>query len=120
MNQTIMATVREFCNLTPTDDSFDVELKIHSTSAIFELEQLGVQIPQSFMLDSTKLWSDYLGDRTDLEAVKSYICMYTRLLFDPPANSFLVNSIQSNLDRLAWRIREHNEPTEPEEEPIYD
>lgn len=110
MSKPILETVREFCNLTVIDTSFDAELMIHANTAIFELEQLGVPIPKDFVLSPMVKWSDYLGDRTDLEAVKSYICMYTRLLFDPPTNSFLVSSTQSSMDRLAWRIREHTEP----------
>lgn len=106
----ILETIRTYCGLPAEDDCFDGEFLILTNGVIFELEQLGVN-PNGFVL-STKdqLWKDYIGTREDLEVVKSYICISVRLTFDPPGNSFLITALQQQLEKYAWRIREHMEP----------
>lgn len=106
----MLKEIRSYCDIPEDDTCFDTTLKIHTNGAIFELEQVGVD-PKDFILSNdTQSWADYLGERKDLELVKTYICMYVKLNFDPPANSFLVASIEQKLERFAWRIREHTEP----------
>lgn len=101
----ILGTVREI--LVSTDErSFDSDLIMYINSAISTLDQLGVGPEEGFYVkDDSDTWSDYLGeDSMILELVKTYICQKVRLIFDPPANSFLVDAIKTNIDELAWRI----------------
>jgi hypothetical protein len=47
------------------------------------------------------MWTDFIGpDRKDLEAVKSYVYLKVRLIFDPPQSSFLVDAIKSQISEL--------------------
>lgn len=105
----ILKTIRKYCTVPEDDDCFDGELIILTNGVIFELEQLGVE-PNGFVLsDDTQLWTEYIGTRTDLEVIKGYICISVKLTFDPPGNSFLITALQQQLDKYAWRIREHME-----------
>ena len=107
MNESILSTIKKLCHIDAEDPSFDQDIALHINTAIFELEQVGVAHQTGFIVfDKTQSWTDYLGDRTDIEAVKSCIYMKVRLLFDPPTNSFLVESMNKQIEQLMWRIRE--------------
>ena len=47
---------------------------------------------------------DRLHANGKLEAVKSYIPLQVRLLFDPPSNSFLVESIKDEMAKFEFRL----------------
>jgi hypothetical protein len=91
---------------------FDVDVRININSALMALNQLGIGPYEGlFVEDDTTLWSDLLGERKDLEAVKTYIYLKTRLGFDPPANSFLVSSFKEQITELEWRLNVQAERT---------
>ena len=48
-------------------------------------------------------------DRTDLEAVKSYLYIRVRLLFDPPQSSFLLGALEKQADEFLWRLANSTE-----------
>ena len=51
----------------------------------------------------------------NLEAVKSYIGYKVRLLFDPPSNSSITESINRVISELEWRLNveaEHKKESE--------
>lgn len=110
MNKSILTTIKKLCHIDEDDTSFDPDLSIHINTAIFELEQVGVAHQDGFVVfDKTQTWEDYIGTRTDIEAIKSCIYLKVRLMFDPPSNSFLVESSNKQIDQLMWRIREQTE-----------
>lgn len=45
-----------------------------------------------------------MGDRTDAEFVKTYICSKTKLLFDPPNNSAALTALNNIIAEYEWRI----------------
>lgn len=69
------------------------------------LAQLGIGPDDGFVCTGKdQTWTDYLGDFAYLEAVKTFIYLKTRLVFDPPQNSFLVSAIQDQITELTWRL----------------
>ena len=54
-------------------------------------------------------WNDFLSDATWFESVKSYMYLRVRLLFDPPQNGTLMNSIEKQIDEFEWRCRTEQE-----------
>lgn len=86
------------------EQPFMTDLIIHINSVIAILAQRGVGPEEGFAVTgSTETWQDWLGDRKDLEMVKSLMYMRIRLMFDPPQNSFLVNSMEKLCDEYEWR-----------------
>lgn len=60
-------------------------------------------------------WSTYLEDIWDttnlyssssinLEGVKIYIYLKTKLIFDPPSNTNVIEAMNNNLKELEWRM----------------
>lgn len=105
MDDSILNTIKKMLGLEPDYDAFDTDVIVNINMCLSILNQLGIKSPTAFKITSAEeTWSDILGDRIDLEMVKNYIYLKTRLMFDPPANSFTINSINEQIKEIEWRI----------------
>lgn len=115
----ILTSVKQTLGIESTVTAFDVEIIQAINSALMMLDQLGIGPEGGFVITSeSEVWTDLLGDYTNLEAVKSYIYLRTRLLFDPPTTAHLIDAIERQIKELEWRLtikREENLIIEEEE-----
>lgn len=111
IQSSILYTIKKMLGLDPDYDAFDVDIVVLINSAFMTLSQLGVGPSSGYQINgSDETWSDFLGeDENKLSAVKSYIYLKTRLVFDPPGNSFVVSSIESHIKELEWRLNVRTE-----------
>jgi hypothetical protein len=122
MTDSILNTIKKLLGIPTTDTAFDDEILTHINSVMMTLQQLGVGPDEVFSIeDANGTWSQFLVNPSMYAAVKSYIYLKVRLLFDPPTNSFLTAAIQKQIDELEFRLSVQvpipPEPvTEPEEE----
>lgn len=101
----ILVDVKKGCGVPDWDDGFDQELVIYINNAIFTLAQLGVGPPGGINITGSKeTWKAIVEGRKDLEAVKTYVILKTRLVFDPPSSSFVVEAIKNQISELEWRL----------------
>ena len=109
--ENILGSIKKLLGIDEADLNFDQELIIHINSVFMVLNQLGVGPVGGFKISSNEeVWTDFVGTRLDLESVKSYIYLKVRLLFDPPQNSFLVGSIEKQIEEQEWRLQVQVEP----------
>ena len=104
-NDSILTSIKKLLGIQEEYDHFDPEIIIHINSVFAILHQLGVG-PQDEMFsitDKTSKWEDFLTDEKEIKLVESYMYLRVRLLFDPPANSFLVNSIEKQIEEFEFR-----------------
>lgn len=94
------------------DTSFDDDLIMHINSTFMILNQLGVGNSGFMIADDTSKWSDFLGSENlpFLAATKTYVSDSVKLIFDPPANSFLVNAIEKRMKEYEWRLNAQSDP----------
>jgi hypothetical protein len=112
--ESILTSIKNLLGIEATDTNFDVDIIMGINSALFNVNQLAIGPTDGFRItDATTTWSDLLGARIDLEAVKTYIYLKVRLLFDPPQMGYLVESINKQCLELEWRL---NVQVESEEE----
>ena len=105
MTNSILDSTKHALGVGADYDVFDPDIMMHINSAIFTLSQVGVGPTPVFRLEGNQqTWDDYLGERTDLEAVKSYLYIRVRLLFDPPQTSFHLNALEKQADEYLWRL----------------
>jgi hypothetical protein len=84
---------------------FDADLIMHINSVFAILTQIGVGPSEGFSIeDNTDVWTDFIQDNKKLESVKSYTYMKVKLLFDPPINSSVIESMNRIISELEWRI----------------
>ena len=72
-------------------------------SAFERLSTLGIGPDEGFrIIDDTATWSDYLYDGKVLDSVKTYVYFKTRLVFDPPTSSFVLESMNKQIAELEF------------------
>ena len=110
-NESILSSIARMI-LGSFDDSgseganpFETDLIIHINSALSTLTQLGVGSEDGFRVTGAGVTcEDFVGEsRDDIEMIKSYVYMKVRLMFDPPQNSFLVDSLEKQCKEFEWR-----------------
>ena len=90
-------------------DAYDNEIKNYINKAILTLAQIGINsddsiVPKFYVITGEETWEDYLGNNSSIEPIKDYIHLSVRLDFDPPANSFTLQSLKDELSELEWRL----------------
>ena len=101
----ILTSIKKLLGITEEYEHFDQDIIIHIDTALMILTQLGVGPSEGFFIkDKYALWSDFIPDVKTLEAVKSYIYLKVRMLFDPPTSSSLMNAMEQNMKELEWRL----------------
>lgn len=105
MNDSILTTIKKLLGIAEDYEYFDPDILIGINTAIMTLAQLDIGPDPGYVCeDKNNTWGDYLGNFDDLQAVKTFIYLSTKLTFDPPQNSFLVEAIKTQLDELTWRL----------------
>lgn len=104
-NTRILDTVKKSLGLTENYPIFDPDIIMHINTVLANLIQMGVGPESGFVVeDSSALWSDFTNDDKLIQQVKTYVSLKVRLLFDPPASSVVMNSINETLKELEWRL----------------
>ena len=105
MSGSILSTTKKILGLTEDYTVFDLDIIIHINSILNVVTQLGIGPEDGFMIeDATATWEDFLGSDKRMNAVKTYVYLRVRLLFDPPTTSYLINAMESQCRELEWRL----------------
>jgi hypothetical protein len=109
LNDSILDTTKKLLGLEPDYTAFDPDIITHINSVFFSLRQLGIGPDSAFMiLDKDSKWSEFQGEH-DINAVKSYMALRVRLLFDPPTTSFALEAMNKQVEEFEWRLHVHME-----------
>lgn len=103
--ESILTSVKKLSGITVEYEHFDEDLTMFINTVFMTLNQLGVGPKECFHItDETETWNDFLGDRTDLEAVKTYMYLKARHDFDPPQSSAHLSAMERSIAELEWRL----------------
>ena len=101
----ILTSIKKLLGIDEAYEHFDQDVIMHINSVLATLRQLGVGPPEGFSIhDKSAVWSDFIGDSANLEAIKTYIYLKVRLAFDPPTNSSVIESFNRQASEYEWRI----------------
>lgn len=101
----ILNSIKKLLGVAEEYEHFDVDIMMHINSALMVLTQLGVGPAEGYAIDGPEdEWSDFLGNSTNLEMVKTYVYMKVRLIFDPPTNSSVTASLEKQISEFEWRL----------------
>lgn len=101
----ILNNTKKLLGIDSADDSFDTDITILINSSILSLSQMGIGPANGFIVTSANdKWTDWINTTINLEGVKTYIYLKTKLTFDPPTNSTVIESINKTLSELEWRM----------------
>ena len=101
----ILTSIKKLLGITEEYTYFDADIIMHINSVFMILTQLGVGPSSGFSIsDSSATWDDFAVDGQSVEAIKSYIHLKVKLLFDPPSSSAVIESMNRLISELEWRL----------------
>lgn len=105
MGDSILLTIKKLLGIGDDYKYFDEDIIIHINSVLMILNQLGIGPEAGFSIsDESATWSDFVDNLSMLEAVRSYVYIKVRLLFDPPTSSFTITALENQIKELEWRL----------------
>jgi len=110
METSILTSTKKVLGLAADYGPFDLDVITHVNSAFSILTQLGVGPSEGFMIeDETAEWEDFTIPLQQMNLVKTYIYLKTRILFDPPATSFHTTAVENQIKETEWRLNNMRE-----------
>lgn len=104
-NDSVLTLIKKLLGIEEEYEHFDVDIMTGINTAFMTLNQLGIGPEYGFSIqDKQATWKDFIGERKDIEPLKTFIFLTTKLSFDPPPNSFLVDAINKQINEITWRL----------------
>lgn len=99
----ILTTIKKMIGIC--DDSFDTDLKVCINTALISLIQIGVGPQEGFVvIDEDQTFEEFCGSNLQLESVKMYVYLKSKLMFDPPNNSNITQTFEKTIQEIEWRL----------------
>lgn len=103
--ESILTSIKKMLGIIEECTDFDVDIIIHINTALGILSQIGAGPSNGFSIsDKTSVWTDFIGDQTNLEFVKTYVYLKVKMVFDPPASSSMEKTYKEMISELESRI----------------
>lgn len=103
----ILTSIKKLLGIAEEYTQFDDDIIMHINSVFLNLAQLGVGPEKGFYIeDDTTDWEDFIDieNNAQLQAIKSYMYLKVKLLFDPPLSSAVIESTNRMISELEWRL----------------
>lgn len=115
--ESILTSIKKLLGLPEDYKQFDADIIMHINSVFTTLTQLGVGPSTGFYIeDETAIWDDFLSDMVKMQAVKSYMYLKVRILFDPNSiGSSTLASYERQIQEYEWRLNLQAETDEHSE-----
>lgn len=112
----ILTSVKKLLGIAEEYTAFDTDIIIHINSVFMILYQLGVGPEKPFRIEDSKAtWADFMGYDDNIDAVRSYVFMKVRMLFDPPQSGIVSESINNLIAEMEWRLNVAVDPKRGED-----
>ena len=119
--ESILTSIKKMLGIAEEYTHFDADIIMHINSVLMTLTQLGVGPASGFYIeDETTSWTEFIPDMTKLQAVKTYVYLKVRLVFDPSSlGSATLAAYERQIQELEWRLNvsaedsgiEYDDPT---------
>ena len=107
----ILTSIKKLLGITEEYENFDQDIIMHINSAFMILNQLGVGPKSGFSIsDKSSTWDEFIPESSNLEAVKTYVHLKVKLMFDPPLSSTVIEAIKAQINELEWRLNVSVDP----------
>lgn len=101
----ILTSIKKLLGIAEEYTQFDEDIIMHINTVFLNLTQLGVGPEEGFAIeDDATSWEDFINDNIQLQAVKTYVYLKVKLLFDPPLSSSVIESMNRMIAELEWRL----------------
>lgn len=105
MSDSILNSTKRALDVPEEYTVFDQNIIMYINGVFSTLNQLGIGPVDGFEIeDDSSTWTNFLGTNVRYNSVKTYMYLRVRMLFDPPATSFLIDALNKQKDELEWRL----------------
>lgn len=107
-DSSILDDIKKYIGPAISYTVFDMDIIMNINAAFFTLFQLGVgsEYKVFTITDKETTWSEFSINENIIAAVKQYIYLKVRNVFDPPTSSYVLSAYESQIQELEWRLRE--------------
>ena len=111
LTDSILNTIKHMLGIEPEYTHFDADIILGINSSFFVLHQLGIgPVEHPYSIEgASETWSDFSEDIQDFNAIKHFVYLKTKMVFDPPLSGTLMGEYNKQLDELAWRLTAHHD-----------
>ena len=103
--ESILISIQDRLGPSETYSHFDSDLISEINAAFAILYQFGVGPSQGFeVCDESATWNEFTTNIIVQNMVRDYVYLSVKLVFDPPENSSLLQSMKQRKDELEWRV----------------
>lgn len=103
MTNSILLTIKKMLGSDENYAAFDSDLITDINSVFLTLNQIGVGSSGFQITGAEEVWSDFVKPSA-YPGIQSYVFLKTKLLFDPPSNSFLIDNIKKQIEEFEFRL----------------
>ena len=106
MEESILTSIKKLIGIEEKYVQFDTDIIMHINSVFADLAQMGVGPSTGFSIEnSSAIWEDFISDNLLLNAVKSYMHLRVKILFDPNSvGSSTLASYERQIAQWEWRL----------------
>lgn len=112
MESSILTSTKKMLGIAEDYEAFDLDVITCINSVFFSLNQLGLGPVDGFAIEDAEAeWEDFTEGGPQINAVKTYVFLKVRMLFDPPTTSFAIEAMNKQIEEHEWRLninRENN------------
>ena len=113
--ESILDSIKKLLGIDESYTQFDSDIIMHINTVFLNMTQLGVGPEEGFFIeDNGAVWSEFvdIDNNVQMNAVKTYVYLKVKLLFDPPLSSSVIQSMNNMISELEWRLNVAAETTD--------
>lgn len=106
----ILTSIKKLLGIEKEYTHFDSDIIIHINSVLMDLNQIGIGPENGFSISGDmETWDQVLGTSGRLEAVKTFVYLKVKMVFDPPSSSTVLDAMKRQIDEYTWRLQVQTE-----------
>jgi hypothetical protein len=111
--ESILTSIKKLLGIEDEYTHFDSDIVMHINTVFMTLTQLGVGPSGGFFItDKNATWGQFVPDEVTYQAVKTYMYLRVRLLFDPSSlGSATLAAFERQIKEFEWRLNVAAEST---------
>ena len=104
-SSSILNIIKKMLGISPNDDGFDQEVKDLINAEFLTLHQLNIGPEEGFSIEGPDdTWDSFTDNLHIKDAVRQFIYLRVKLIFDPPASSTVADAINNRISELEFRL----------------
>lgn len=106
VKDSILLSIKKLLMIDPSYEVYDDDIIMHINTTLSILTQMGVGKDGGLTIsDANNTWDEFIDlSKNDFNTIKSYVYLKVKLMFDPPQNSALIESINNQIKEFEYRL----------------